>query len=95
MMPRGFGSGVMFRRLVPGRMMLRSMVLRTMMFGSMMLGTMMLRLMMLTFMMLTFMMCSLVGRLGQRRFARVAFVLPEFLGVVMQGVMLVSTLFLS
>ena len=80
----------MFRRVVPGRMMLRSMVLRTMMFGSMMLGTMMLRLMMLTFMM-----CSLVGRLGQRRFARVAFVLPEFLGVVMQGVMLVSTLFLS
>ena len=85
----------MFRRVVRGRMMLRSMVLRTVMFGSMMLGTMMLRIMMLSLMMLTFMMCSLVRRLGHRGFARVAFVLPEFLAVVMQGVMLVSTLFLS
>ena len=30
-----------------------------------------------------------------RSFARVAFVLPEFLGVVVHGVTLMSTLFLS
>src|SRR5215469_2668465 len=40
-------------------------------------------------------MFGLMRRLRQRCFARVAFVLSEFLGVVMQRVMLMSALFLG
>ena len=98
------------RMMLGGAMMFGRMVLRgTMMFsstmvfrGPVMLGScMVLR----SFMMLR---CSVFGgsmflpfmfglmrRLRQRCFARVAFVLSEFLGVVMQRVMLVSALFLG
>ena len=104
------GSCMMFGRMVLSRMVLSRMMLgatmmfrcpvmlgRTMVFrcsmmlrSFTMLGSSMLVSMMLTLMVFAFMRC-----LRQRRFARVAFVLSEFLGVVMQGIMLMSTLFLS
>jgi hypothetical protein len=81
---------MMFGSMVFAFMMLGSMMFRSMVFTFMVLGTMMFSLVMLTLMMFT-----LVRRLRLRRFARVAFVLSEFLGVVVHGVTLMSALFLG
>ena len=109
-MRRGLGSRMMFRGF-RGRVMLlrRCMMLGGMMFrstmvlrGAVMLGSsMMLRPFVFGLtscfrqVLVGFLNQRLVSCLGQRRFPGVTFVLPEFLGVVMHGVTLMSTLFLG